>query len=216
MTFKFYTANGEVEAIESDPFTICAPGEWTGFDPNTPMVNVGNNTFCYTVASPGTYQWKPVVCGGFDSWQPSNGERSVNSANWEITTIVENSQVCVTYNQANGRVGAATIIAVPTMGQWAFIIFSLIMVALGMVIVRQQKLVLAGNQNTSFSFRNMPFDKVSFQKSLGLVGLSLVLIFGIAVTFFGYEMTNADIPGSLLSMPLVAYIIMLLVKDENK
>ncbi|MEO1259392.1 MAG: IPTL-CTERM sorting domain-containing protein [Bacteroidota bacterium] len=216
ITFKWYSATGEVEAVENDPLTLCAPGQWTGFDPNTPMVDMGNGVFCYNVPTAGTYEWKPVVCGGFDSWQPFNGERSVNSANWTITTNVDGQQFCVTYDIATGRVGAAQIFAVPTMGQWAMIIFTLLMVAMGMVLVRQSQMAYAGagTKNFSFSLRKLPFEKTGYNKALLISALTMTAVFVLAIAFFGYEMTKADIPGSLLSLPLVAYIVMLLKKNQ--
>jgi len=44
------------------------------------------------------------------------------------------------------------------------------------------------------------------------VWISLAVILLIAQTFFQYEMTNADIPGGLISGFLLAYLISILIK----
>ena len=110
VTFRFNTANFQVEAVDGLSEPLCAPGEFNGFNPNSgasAMVNTGGTNWCYTIPTAGTYAWKPTVCGGFDSWQPGNGERSVNSANWSVTTTSDNEQFCVTYDPATGRVAYA-------------------------------------------------------------------------------------------------------------
>ena len=102
VTFRIKASNGEVEAKDGI-LTVCAPGEFSGWDNATAMVKTGN-VFCYTIPTPGTYQWKPTFCGSWDSWQPCNGERSKDSGNWYATTIAANEQICVTYNPTTGRV----------------------------------------------------------------------------------------------------------------
>ena len=179
------------------------------------MVNNGSNLFCYVIPSAGTYEWKPTFCGRWDSWQPDTSERSTNANNWSITTTQPNTQFCVTYDIASGQVSQAQVFAVPTMGQWAMIVFTLLMIALGMVIVRQSQITLAGaGTGFSFSLRHLPFDKATFNKSLLMSSVGLFVVFAIATTLFGYRMTNADMPGSLLALPLFAYIIMLLKKGK--
>ena len=44
------------------------------------------------------------------------------------------------------------------------------------------------------------------------VWLSLALILLVAQFFFGYEMTNADIPGGLIAGFLLSYLISILVR----
>ena len=216
VTFRFNSNTGEVQATEGYGLTICAPGAFSGWNNAASMVNNGGNLFCYVIPNAGTYEWKPTFCGRWDSWQPGSGERSTNAANWSITTHQPNTQFCITYDVATGQVSEAQVFAVPTMGQWAMIIFTLLMVTLGMVIVRQSQTTLAGagTQGFSLSIHHLPFDKVLFNKALLVSGFTLVVSFTTAVLLFGYEMTNADVPGSLLALPLVAYIVVLL-KNKN-
>jgi hypothetical protein len=216
VTFRFNSNTNQVQATEGYGLTICAPGAFSGWDNSASMVNNGGNLFCYVIPNAGTYEWKPTFCGRWDSWQPGSGERSTNAGNWSITTTQPNTEFCVTYDVATGQVSEAQVFAVPTMGQWAMIIFTLLMVAMGMVIVRQNQMTLAGagTQGFNFSLRQLPFDKAVFNKALMLCGLVMVALFAVAITFFGYEMTSADVPGSLLSLPLAAYIVVLLKKGE--
>ncbi len=216
VTFRFNTATSEVEATEGYQLTVCAPGAFSGWDNAAAMSNNGNGLFCYVIPNAGTYEWKPTFCGRWDSWQPGTGERSTNAGNWSITTNASNTQFCINYDVATGRVSQAQVFSVPTMGQWALAIFCLLMVALGMVIVRQSQMTVAGagTQGFSFSLRNLPFDKTYFNKALLVSGLALVGVFAAAIAFFGYEMTTADVPGSLIALPLVAYIAVLLKKGE--
>lgn len=210
VTFRFYSATGETEVVDGQTPSICAPGEFSGWNPNTAMTDMGYGIWCYAIPNPGTYQWKPTVCGGFDSWEPSSGERNVNAANWSITTTTPNEQVCVTYFPQTGQVEAGAITQVPTMTEWGLFIFCLLMLTAGMVTLRQRRLVLAGSQNVSFSLRRLPFDRAFFTKAMAVTGLVFAVIFSAAIVFFGYEMTNADVPGSLISIPLLAYLVMLI------
>jgi Secretion system C-terminal sorting domain len=113
LTFKFRTADMSVEVADG-PQSMCAPGEFTGWDNAAPMVNVSGNIWCYTIATPGTYIWKPTECGSWRSFLPTNGERSMDSPNWSVTTSVANEKVCVEYNPLTGRALLADAPAPPT------------------------------------------------------------------------------------------------------
>ena len=52
-------------------------------------------------------------------------------------------------------------------------------------------------------------------KILGLVMLGLAVVFAVAIFAFGYEMTGADVPGSLVAEPMVAYLLHLLIDNKN-
>lgn len=218
VAFRFDSNTGEVEAAEDGFFpALCAPGQYNGFDNSVPMTPMGNGIWCYNVDVAGTYEWKPVVCGSFDSWQQTGGERSVNSGNWQFTTTTNNEQICVAYDLATGRVGYTAVPSnIPTMSEWGVMILALLMLIFGAVVVRQRKLALAGTQNSSFSWRSLPFDRAFFPKALLFAGLALVAVFAVAVTFFGYEMTSADVPGSLVALPLLAYLATLLREEQRQ
>ncbi|HHM20584.1 MAG TPA: IPTL-CTERM sorting domain-containing protein, partial [Bacteroidetes bacterium] len=105
----------------------------------------------------------------------------------------------------------------PTMGQWATILFALIMLSFGVVYVMRRQMVLAGTGTAPEAFgQPLPFDKNLFGKILAYVMVALAVVFAIAIGAFGYEMTNADVPGSLLAGPLLAYFIHLVVMASDK
>ena len=103
-------------------------------------------------------------------------------------------------------------VTIPTMGEWALIILGLMVMIIGVVAIRQRKLALAGagTQNANISLKSLPFNKAAFGKTLWIVAGVFLAIFTIAITVFGYELTSADIPGSLVSIPLVAYLVTLI------
>jgi hypothetical protein len=207
LTFKYFSASGEVEVADGNPVAICAPGEINGWNNNTPMRNVSPGVWCYKVANPSTFEWKPTLCGTFSSWQPGTGERSNNSGNWRATTFGKNNDVCVTYDAATGRMRAGAA-GIPTMSEWGLLLFALLMLIVGVVTVRQRSAALAGTANAGLSFRHLPFDSPLFTKMLAMTMLAFVAFFAIALQA-GYALTNADIPGSILATPLIAYLLTL-------
>ena len=109
------------------------------------------------------------------------------------------------------QIGAAVAAAVPTLGEWGLILLSLLLLTFGMVALHSREVSLAGAGTTSSSFptklHQWPFDKAAFGKMLVLVMLGLAVVFSLAVSAFGYEMTDADVPGSLVAGPVLAYLL---------
>ena len=74
--------------LSTDPGMWTAVGDWQGWDnanPATAMLDQGGGIYMFEqVFAPGTYLWKPVVTGSWDSisWDA----RAVDTANWEFTT----------------------------------------------------------------------------------------------------------------------------------
>ena len=60
----------------------------------------------------------------------------------------------------------------------------------------------------------LPFDLALFLKVLPLVYLAFAVVFGVALTF-GYELTNADIPCSLLAGGVIAYLVQFVMKSRE-
>ncbi|MEO1434773.1 MAG: hypothetical protein AAFV80_04505 [Bacteroidota bacterium] len=52
---------------------------------------------------------------------------------------------------------------------------------------------------------DMPFDPQRYPKFLLGSALVVFLVFLLAILLFDYHLTDADIPGSLLATPLLAY-----------
>ncbi len=104
---------------------------------------------------------------------------------------------------------------VPTLGQWGLILLSLLILTFGVVALRKRELVMAGYGTTVSNNKfTLPFDKASFGKMLIAVMFGLAAVFAVAVSAFGYEMTAADVPGSLVAGPMLAYLIHLFVKKK--
>ena len=149
--------------------------------------------------SPGVYHldfWHPETVGFNADF--SNGTNTLNAA-----------------SACDGVACAAS--AIPTMGQWGMMLFAVIMLSFGLVFVMRQQVALAGvGTSTSFG-QGIPFEKSIFGKALVVVMLGLALTFAVAILAFGYEMTNADVPGSLLFGPALAYLahLVILAKKEK-
>lgn len=107
--------------------------------------------------------------------------------------------------------------SIPTMSEWGLILFALIVFTFSVVFgtQQQQKLAMGGNMTAS-ARQTLPFDKASFFKVLPYVYLGFVVLFGSMVALFGYEMTNADVPGSLLSGLVIAYLIQFVAGSNKK
>jgi hypothetical protein len=100
---------------------------------------------------------------------------------------------------------------IPTMSEWGLILLALIIFTLSVVFgTKHQHAMSMANGETSVggsSQRLLPFDAKSFFKILPLVYVAIVAIFALCVFAFGYEMTTADLPGSLLAGAIVTYLI---------
>jgi hypothetical protein len=212
VTFRFDTNTGTVQSADNYSPSICAPGAFSGWNNAAAMQQVGPGIFCYAVPTPGTYEWKPTVCGSWDSWQPGTGERNKNASNWSATTTTADQKICVSYDASTGLVSGAAFTPnpIPTMGEWGMIVLGLLTMIIGIIAIRQRKLAMAGVKDSNISISNLPFNKASFAKMLWMVAGFFVMTFIVAITIFGYEMTSADIPGSLISIPLVAYLATLI------
>jgi hypothetical protein len=213
VTFRICVPSNEVFVFDDFTGNICAPGAFNGWNNASPMQKYDKGTWCINIPTPGTYEWKPTVCGTYNSWEPAGGVRSTGSANWSVTTTLPDQQVCVTYDPATGRVRAGSYY-VPTMTQWGLFMFGLCVMIFGLVTVRQRKLAATGTQIANFNLRSLPFNRASFVRTLGVCLALVIAAFSAAILFFGYEMTNADVPGALMSLPLVAYLVQL-VRNEQ-
>lgn len=97
------------------------------------------------------------------------------------------------------------------MGEWGLIILALLVLSFGTVFMMRRQTAMAGAGNVSMSQNSgIPFDRASFGRMLAEVAVGLAATFSIAVLGFGYEMTNADVPGALIAAPIAAYLLHLL------
>jgi len=59
---------------------------------------------------------------------------------------------------------------------------------------------------------NFPIYKKLLIKLVFMVWIALLLLLLVSMYFFGYEMTNADIPGGTIAGILLAYLISIIIK----
>ncbi len=111
-------------------------------------------------------------------------------------------------------IGAATI---PTMSEWGLILFGLIIFSMALVFgMKQQQVLAMGNAggNMPAPSSKLPFDKALYLKVLPLVYLAFALVFA-SMMAFGYQLTAADIPGSLLAGGVIAYLVQFVMKSKS-
>ena len=79
---------------------------------------------------------------------------------------------------------------------------------------QQQALSIAqGNMDTAPRNKST-FDTALFMKVLPFVYAGIAVLFAAALAF-GYQITSADIPGSLLSGAVVAYLVQFVLKSTK-
>lgn len=96
------------------------------------------------------------------------------------------------------------------MSEWGLILLTLIIFTLSVVFGTQHQRAMAMPTGSAYADRprnKLPFDRKAFFSVLPVVYLALAAIFTIAIAVFGYELTNADIPGALLSGAILAYLV---------
>jgi hypothetical protein len=94
--------------LSVDPGSWTAAGDFEGWNNAAAnMTPLGGGIYEYTLTTPGTWNWKPVVTGTWDSISWDN--RSVGTANWQFTVGVgEEADLYV-----NAFAGTARIDIVP-------------------------------------------------------------------------------------------------------
>lgn len=114
---------------------------------------------------------------------------------------------------ASCSINAATI---PTMSEWGLILFGLIIFSMSVVFGTQhQRSMATSNGNIPAApTSKMPFDRAVYLKVLPLVYAAIAGVFA-AMMGFGYELTSADIPGSLLSGAVIAYLVQFVLKSSK-
>lgn len=148
-----------------------------------------------------------------------------NPANWlssclfDQTThpsIQDNSSKI--HKVANPFSGPAAPALVPTLSEWGLIILALMMMAMATValMVSSGRVQTAGGNSFSiFSPKSLPFDMKGFARMLTFTLAIMIGLFAVAMIGFGYELTGADVPGTLIAAPIAAYVLHLWVGGEN-
>jgi len=97
--------------LSADPGTWTAVGDFNGWNNAAGnMMALGGGIYEYQVSTPGTFNWKAVVTGSWDSISWDN--RSVGTANWGFTVGV--GEVANLYVNALTGVGRVDIVPEPS------------------------------------------------------------------------------------------------------
>jgi hypothetical protein len=102
-----YAPNPGRIGVNVDPGTWTAVGDWQGWNNAngaTTMSSIGGGIYelSYVIATPGTYQYKPVNTGSWDAI--GTDTRNVNAAAWGFTTTDSNQTVDFFVNALNGSI----------------------------------------------------------------------------------------------------------------
>jgi len=179
---------------------------------NPPASGTLNLTGSATAAVPvgslgaGTYTFTGVT-------MPSNGLPVQLTASFSATACT-----LTNFNAGNAPAFCSSGVAtIPTMSEWGLILFALIVFSLTVVFgMKQQQTLAMGNAggNMAPPSSKLPFDKALFLKVLPMVYLVFLVVFATLMAF-GYNLTNADIPGSLLAGGLIAYLVQFVMKSTS-
>lgn len=104
----------------------------------------------------------------------------------------------------------APVSSIPTMSEWGLILFALIMFTLTVVFGTQTQRAMALSNSTqmnSTTRQRLPFNRAIYFSVLPIVYLTITLVFAIAILVFGYELTSADVPGSIFAGAIIAYLV---------
>ena len=175
-----------------------------GFIPNSYLPSIGDE-FEILTATGG-------VTGTFSATELTDIGPDLD---WEVTYEANRAVLKVIEAGGGGGGGGGggnpgDLTSVPTMSQWGLIIFALLILTLSTITAMQKEVTAEGTQSGSFSIKHFPFEKSSFIFWLVGTALTLMLVFTVAIVFAGYELTNADLPGSILAIPIAAYLLHLL------
>ncbi len=147
---------------------------------------------------------------------PTNGQPI------QFTAAFSANGICSLSNNNTGTAPVSCSLGTPTvpaLSEWGLILFGLIVFSLSVVFGTQQQQAMAmgnagGNMATA-PRKRFPFDLTLFMKVLPLVYTAFVVLFTTAI-IFGYELTNADIPCSLLAGAVIAYLVQFVLKSAKK
>ncbi|NOT37215.1 MAG: hypothetical protein HOP11_07535 [Saprospiraceae bacterium] len=103
---------------------------------------------------------------------------------------------------------------VPTLSEWGLITFSLILLSVCMIYMLGFQLSIGGFGSTSVG-SGIPLDLPIYLKTIVAVLFVTSLCFSIFINYFGYSLTDADVPGILINSPILAYAIHLWIVSNK-
>ena len=178
-------------------------------------------SFTFTTANLGA----AVTCNGHTYFEPQTGSDALDNGTAPGSLGIPSLDICDSIRVAPHDIGSYDKEGVaflpgpiPTLSEWAMIILALLMgvMATFALKARMQPAIAgvgAGNGPIiPLKLRAIPFDKKLYAKVLALTLGAMIAIFAISILAFGYELTNADLPGTLIATPITAYMIHLWIK----
>lgn len=168
----------------------------------------------------GTYQW--YFSPSEDSTaQPISG---ATTGSYTATDAGYNYLECTYGSNCTVYSNTYYFEIIPTMSEWAFILFFLIILSLGTVLIIRNKSSLAttiGTSSaqvmTSVGYQNgLPFQRAIFEKALLISGLIAIALAIMSVMLTG-TLNFKDTMGGIMTLPLFAYWLHLIIeKNKNK
>ncbi|NOT38728.1 MAG: hypothetical protein HOP11_15245 [Saprospiraceae bacterium] len=216
-----YSCNfGEAEGSQEKPFTDVPPPGYGGpitsvyfevfgqcdatLDGNLNGFPIGTSTVTGTSCS--CYESCPTplhtVYTGHPPGYSVGGVNNIQIVSFEFS----NSGEISCYNSVDVTVCYSSLSTVPTLGEWGLITFSMLLLSVCMVYMLGFRLSLGGFGSV-YAGAGIPFDAPTYFKTLVAVLLVTSLCFSIFVNYFGYSLTDADVPGILINSPILAYAI---------
>lgn len=164
-----------------------------------------------------TYQW-------YYSVSPDSTFQPIMGATTTSYTATEQGYYyleCTYGANCTVTTGTYRLSFIPTMSEWALILFFLILLSLGTVLIMKRNLILADPTGNLVAFDlnegllGLPFEGSTFVRGFALaaglgLGLAIVSILTTGI------LTMTDLAGGLLALPVLGYWIHLLLPKGKK
>ncbi len=201
-----YTSSGGpmVGTLNNGTATSCPCYESDDPSDNTILVNIQNaaalSFWVPYVSNDGTCSGSGIFTGPI-----TVSVAGPQDPDCDITTETFTTGACM------AEVGSPPPNSVPTLGQWGIILFTLLLLTLSTVVLLQKEMNIGtSGANFSLDIREIPFNKTLFMRLLAGVLVTALVVFSMAIVWGGYELTNADMPGTLVCAPILAYLLSLM------
>lgn len=170
------------------------------------------NKICYQSPGNGVYWFDDVNavwrCNNTSGGLCINITNPLVGMNWGPGDLLDDAIPAATICNISNIVLAGG--PIPSLSQWGLLIFGLLVLNLGLIFVYKKQLITS---EVSIPTTYIPFNRPAFSRYFIIVLSIIGVAFIITMTLFGYELMPFDIPGSVLTAGLIAYLIQL-IKHE--
>ena len=160
------------------------------------------------------------ICGNHTFYEPLAGSEALDNATAPGSLNIPTEDICGNTRIAAHDIGSYDFLnvaptAIPTLSEWAMIILALLMGVMATLALKARMRLVVGTHGDASGLEtlgtnvstSLPFDGRRFAKILAVVLGAVIAVFAIAIIAFGYELTSADVPGTLIAAPVAAYLI---------